>query len=321
MSERARRDETQDEAERRVRILEEKFSQLSGSSDPGDLLEATLNAFDNTIVVTDPAEEDNPIIYVNKGFEKLTGYSFDEVVGQNCRFLQGDDHNQAGVQQLREDIGKGCSSSVQLRNYRKDGSVFWNELYITPVHDKKGNLLLFLGVQNDITPLKEANQERERLEMAIENADESILITTAELDAPGPKIFYVNPAFTQLTGYEAEEVLGRDPRFLQGPKTERLVLDRLRRSLEAGETFRGEAVNYRKDGSEFVNEWHIAPVNSSGEVVYWVATQRDVTERRALEREALEAGAREQRRIARDLHDSLGAAACHDGLPPALVTA
>ena len=306
MSERAKQDGTQVEADQHIKVLEEKFAKLSGSTDSSDLLEATLNAFDNTIVVTDPAQDDNPIIYVNKGFEELTGYSFDEVVGQNCRFLQGDDHDQPSVAELRDAVREGRFVKVELRNYRKDGSMFWNELYVTPVRDQVGELILFLGVQNDITELKESSEELERLQMAVENADESILITNANLDPPGPEIIYTNPAFTTLTGYSAEEVLGKAPRFLQGPKTDRLVLDRLRRNLERGEVFRGESVNYRKDGSEFINEWHISPVESEGEIDYWIATQRDVTERRALEREVMHASVKEQRRIARELHDSLG---------------
>ncbi len=122
------------------------------------------------------------------------------------------------------------------------------------------------------------------LQAAVEASGEAILITSAELDEPGPRIEYANPAFTDMTGYELAEVLGRSPRFLQGPRTDRAVLDRLRASLQAGEPARGEAVNYRKDGSTYMVEWLITPVRcGDGQITHWVSAQRDVTDRRGFE--------------------------------------
>ena len=113
---------------------------------------------------------------------------------------------------------------------------------------------------------------------------EAILITTAQLDPPGPEIVYVNEGFCRMTGYAREEVIGETPRILQGPKTDRAQLDRLRRQLSLGEPFDGEILNYRKDGSEYVIEWYVVPLrNRAGEITYWMASQRDVTERKALE--------------------------------------
>lgn len=109
-------------------------------------------------------------------------------------------------------------------------------------------------------------------------AEDSILITETDLKAPGPKIVYVNPGFTKLTGYLPEDVLGKNPRFLQGPKTDRAVLDRLKAVLQKGEVFHGRSINYRKDGSEFWNEWHIEPIrDAKGKVINYLAIQRDIT--------------------------------------------
>ena len=101
------------------------------------------------------------------------------------------------------------------------------------------------------------------LQAAVEATGEAILITTADLDEPGPVIVYANPAFTKLSGYDAAEAVGRSPRFLQGEGTERTALDRTRASLEAGEAFQGEALNYRKDGTAYRVEWLITPVREA----------------------------------------------------------
>jgi PAS domain S-box-containing protein len=142
---------------------------------------------------------------------------------------------------------------------------------------------------------------------AIEEIESPVVITSAELVRPGPEILYVNAAFTAVTGYTLEEVRGETPRILQGERTNPLMLDVLKRKLREDRYFRGETVNYRKDGSEYVIEWEITPVHDENDdVAYWVALQRDVTERHLLEREVLDVSTREQRRIAEDLHDNLG---------------
>lgn len=132
--------------------------------------------------------------------------------------------------------------------------------------------------------------------VAVEAAGEAILITTPDLQEPGPVIVYANPAFTRMTGYTREEALGRSPRFLQGPKTDRAVLDRLRAELAAGRPFHGEAVNYRKDGSTYLIDWLITPMRDrAGEITHWVAIQRDITHLRQQEEQLRDAA--EQRSL------------------------
>jgi len=99
----------------------------------------------------------------------------------------------------------------------------------------------------------------------------------ADGDQPG-EIVYVNDAFTEMTGYESDDVLGETPGMLQGPKTEQAVLDRLDEQLQKGEPFHGETVNYRKDGTEFLIEWKVLPITHEGETTHHVAVQRDVTD-------------------------------------------
>ena len=115
---------------------------------------------------------------------------------------------------------------------------------------------------------------------AVESANDAIIITEAQLDAPGPRIEYVNGAFTRMTGYGIEEIVGQTPRILQGPKTDPNLLKRLRSDLQAQESFHGETVNYRKDGREYFVEWRITPLHDGeGKLSKWVAIQRNVTDR------------------------------------------
>lgn len=122
------------------------------------------------------------------------------------------------------------------------------------------------------------------LNSAVLQSKDAILITDAQLAPPGPRVVFANPAFTRLTGYAAGEIIGRTPRILQGPQTDRSVLRQLRQNLERSEAFEGQVVNYRKDGSEFTMEFQIAPLhNEAGEVSHFVAIQRDITERKRSE--------------------------------------
>lgn len=123
----------------------------------------------------------------------------------------------------------------------------------------------------------------EIFQAAVEAAYDAVLITDAELELPGPRIVYVNPAFSQMTGYGLDEIIGKTPRIMQGPETDWSVIRRLRDDLEHGRTFEGKSKNYRKDGSAFIMEWTIAPVlDEDDQVTHYVALQRDITERERL---------------------------------------
>jgi PAS domain S-box-containing protein len=115
------------------------------------LLERAVTASTNAIVITDPNQPDGPIVYVNPAFERTTGYSAEEAMGRNCRFLQGEDRDQPALEELRAAVHEGRHCTVVLRNYRKDGTLFWNELSIYPVRDEEERVANFVGVQNDIT--------------------------------------------------------------------------------------------------------------------------------------------------------------------------
>ena len=123
------------------------------------LRDRSINSATNGILIADARRPDVPTVYCNAAFEKITGYAKEEVVGRNCRFLQGEDHDQPDLDAIRQAIRDGTEGQAELRNYRKDGTVFWNEFYIAPVRDSQGTLTHFIGVQTDITRRK--NQEAE----------------------------------------------------------------------------------------------------------------------------------------------------------------
>jgi PAS domain S-box-containing protein len=115
------------------------------------LLERAVTASTNSIVISDPNLPDDPLVYVNPAFEETTGYAAEEALGRNCRFLQGEDRAQPAIAELRTAIQEGRQCTAVLRNYRKDGTLFWNELSIYPVLDEERRVSNFVGVQNDIT--------------------------------------------------------------------------------------------------------------------------------------------------------------------------
>ncbi|HEX5084739.1 MAG TPA: PAS domain S-box protein [Blastocatellia bacterium] len=131
-----------------------------------------------------------------------------------------------------------------------------------------------------------ADERSRLLETAIEQSNESIIVMKARLDPPGPEIVYVNSAFTKMTGYAPEDVIGKTLHILQGPETDPSLLTRLCKDCVAGKVFHGETVNYRKDRSEIYLEWTAGPArNARGEVTHFAVAQRDVSERRRIENE------------------------------------
>ena len=123
------------------------------SSDRLRIFERAVTASTNSIVITDPSQRDDPLVYVNLAFERTTGYAAEEALGHNCRFLQDGDREQPAIKDVRTAVREGRHCTVVLRNYRKDGTLFYNELSVYPVRDENDRVVNFVGVQNDIIPL------------------------------------------------------------------------------------------------------------------------------------------------------------------------
>jgi len=145
-------------------------------------------------------------------------------------------------------------------------------------------------IVEDLEEKAEKNADRLKLlEAAIRSDYDSILITDLNLEKPGPKIVYVNDGFCKMTGYSKEEVIGKTPRILQGPKTDQEVLKKLKQRLSEGQSFFGQTVNYRKDGSEFINQWDIHPLtDDDGNITHWVSYQHDISKRKRAEEQLID---------------------------------
>jgi len=122
------------------------------------LQERAITSASDGIIITDPNQPDNPVIFANPATARITGYTVDEMLGRNCRFLQGGDHDQSAVEELRRAVREGRSCHVVVQNFRKDGTAFWNEVTISPVRDDNGRLVNFIGVAQDVTERKKSEE-------------------------------------------------------------------------------------------------------------------------------------------------------------------
>jgi PAS domain S-box-containing protein len=233
-----------------------------------------VSAIPDAVVVTDCGEPDQPIVYVNPAFERITGYSPEESLGRNCRFLQGEDREQPALEDLRAAIREGRECEVVLRNYRKDGTFFWNELRLSPIRDEDGSVTHFVGIQSDITNRVRAGEEsEERFRTLTEAALEALLISE------GGTILEVNRAYTEMFGYEPAEVTGKSALIAIAPESRELV----RTNIFSGYAEPYEAVGLRKDGTRFDAEIRGKETFYRGRKVR-ISAVRDITVRKKAER-------------------------------------
>jgi PAS domain S-box-containing protein len=136
---------------------------LKAESHRGDPFAAAVRATRMPMIITDPSQYDNPIVFVNDAFLKLTGYTRLEVIGRNCRFLQGPETDSAAIDRLRDAIRQEVDVRVDLLNYRKDGSTFHNALFVGPVRNAEGTVVYFFASQLDVSEHYALTAEIERL--------------------------------------------------------------------------------------------------------------------------------------------------------------
>ncbi len=225
----------------------------------------------------------------NPAAERMFGWTEAEVSDRPNPVM---DESDAEYQNLWQSILAGITPpSLELRRYKKDGSAIDIVFSAAPLTDSENRISGMVAVVADITEQKLALEQLRLLQSVVVNTNDAVMITATEPFPPGlpgnitrAPILYVNPAFTTMTGYTLQEVLGKTPRILEGPKTDSSALARLREALSLGKSATVEVINYRKDGSEFWVEFSVVPVaDRQGCYTHWIFVQRDITQRKQTE--------------------------------------
>ncbi|MBN9420963.1 MAG: EAL domain-containing protein [Candidatus Accumulibacter sp.] len=232
----------------------------------------------SAIVVTDGRGD---IEYINTAFEKLSGYALAEVRGQNPRLFRSEQTPPERIAQLRAAIARGDDWQGELYNRRKDGTAYRVQATITAIRNEAGTLTHYLAVEEDIGERYASDEQRRLLTQILEQTGEGVMITDMQ-----DRIVGVNPAFTVLTGYAADEVIGRSPKMLSSGLQGRTFYQGMWRALLDTGHWSGEIWNRRKDG-RFYAEWLAigAVRDERGRPTHYVATFSDITaQRRSSER-------------------------------------
>ncbi|QZX99206.1 PAS domain S-box protein [Halobaculum rubrum] len=240
-----------------------------------ELLRRAIDAAPLGVTLADMRRDEEPLVYVNDAFEDLTGYCEAESIGRNCRFLQGDETDPETVAKLRAAIEAEESATVTIRNYRADGTPFWNRLTIAPVADSGGTVTHYVGFQTDVTERRDVESKLREFERAVEHSGHAIYIT--DLDGT---ITYVNQSFVDLTGYGYDEAVGETPRILNSGRMDDDYFEHLWNTILDGETFEERVIDKDSDGHIYRAHQTIAPLTDErGTVTGFVAVQTDITDR------------------------------------------
>ncbi|RIX49851.1 MAG: EAL domain-containing protein [Rhodocyclales bacterium GT-UBC] len=231
-----------------------------------------------SIIITDPS---GSIQYVNPRFETVTGYSLHEVIGQNPRLLSSGETSAADYKAMWTTISSGATWQGEFRNRRKDGTLFWEHASISPVFNDEGTLLHYVGIKEDISARKEAEQKLHLAASVFTHAREGILITSAD-----GTIIDANDAFGRITGYQREEVLGQNPRILNSGRQEKSYYTEMWQSLHDVGYWYGEVWNRHKNGELYAVMQTISTIrDAQGNPSQYVALFSDITPLKEHERQ------------------------------------
>ncbi|MCP9221147.1 PAS domain-containing protein [Erythrobacter sp. LQ02-29] len=230
------------QAHRAISPVRHKGVGFEGAS--GLLFEQAMAQTRMAVCLTDPRQPDDPIVFCNEAFEQLTGYRSDEIVGRNCRFLQGPDTDQAQVAKIRDAINSEEVVVVELLNYRKDGSSFWNTLHLGPIYDADGKLTYFFGSQWDVTDIHQSRAE-ERHAKAL----------AREISHRMKNVFAVIGGIVNITGrsMQARDVARKINDRVQalGRSYEPTLDDAVLGTIQVGQAIRAVLQPYDPEGDRF----------------------------------------------------------------------
>ncbi|WP_395015470.1 PAS domain-containing sensor histidine kinase [Dongia sp.] len=173
---------------RDITAIKQRELQFAELAQRNAVLASTVASVTSGVVICDATQADQPIVFVNAAFTRITGYTAAEATGRNCRFLQGRDTDREAVERMRRAIMVGRAATVTLRNYRKDGRTFWNEVNISPLHDEQGKLIHFVGILQDVTNRirteENLREAKEQAEVANRSKSEFLANISHELRTP-----------------------------------------------------------------------------------------------------------------------------------------
>ncbi len=250
-------------------------------------------------------------------WKRMLGYEPDELPDSHLTFINLLHPDDASIA-LRYAPSESPANNEAVRPYvhefrlrHRAGHWVWIESRGVALLDPaRGSIRRVLGFNADITRRRQLEAQMRMLDQAVNHIDEAISVINAEDDMAQAKILYVNPAFSRITGYAPEEVIGRNPMFLLGPCAEPEQITRARAAVQQARTFRAELVNYRKDGTPFDVDWVISPLRDHlGQVTHWVSVRRDITGRKLAEASVQASNA--QLALARDAAQAANRAKSH----------
>lgn len=249
------------------------FINLSNKNLDVSLTENAINNAPIGVTIADITLPDEPLIYVNNGFTNLTGYSYDEIIGQNCRFLQGEDTNEKQVRRLRKAIYNREDVKVDLINYKKDGTKFWNRVTLKPIIQESGNVEKYIGFQQDISKSKIYKKEKNVFEKHAETSEQAMFVTDDEWN-----ITYANPAFEDITQYTENEILGKRPDILQPNSVDSNIYCEIKDLLKNASIWKGELMNVKKSGELYQSKQIITAIkNDRDEITNYTIILEDIT--------------------------------------------
>lgn len=244
------------------------------------------------------------IEYVNRAFERTTGYTAEKAIGQTPRIVKSGEHGRTFYESLWGTILSGEVWRDEIVNTTKHGDRYVADQTIAPVEGSDGDIERFVAINIDITDRKRREQTLKRFRSAVEHAGHAVLIT----DTAGT-IEYVNEAFEDISGYSAAEAIGRTPSILKSGAHDPEFYRQLWGTITAGEAWHGEVINQAKNGEQYVVDQTIAPItDSDGEITGYVGINRDVTELKTYERKLEEQNDRLEQyghSVAHDLRNPL----------------
>ena len=249
-----------------------------------ELRTRAIEAANNGFIIVDALVDDMPIVYANDGFSRMTGFPADEVIGRNCRFLQGPLTDPEDVATIRNAVKEKTSCRVTLVNYRRDGSAFHNDLVVSPVLNSEGVATHFVGIQNDASVVVESQQVLEQSEAEYRSTFENAAIGIAHIGLEGEWL-RVNEKLCQIVGYDAETLKQKSFQELTHPDD----LDSDIRDFARMK--RGEIQGYSMEKRYFHSDGHIVWINLTTSLRYradgtpdcCISLVEDISERKLTE--------------------------------------